>query len=72
MAIASKYLVLFNAGLKTEELEAACSSPHASTENWVFPLGFSKDDSRTVLASIGNGMNPVFCIAQAYMGASEF
>lgn len=68
----SKYLVLFNAALKTEELEAACSSPHVSTKSCWFSLGFSKDGSRTVLVSVGSGLNHVVYLAQAYMGASEF
>ena len=70
MAIASKYLVLFNADLKMEELEAAHSVYMYQLK--IFFLRFSKDGSRTVPACIGNGLNHVFYLAQASMGASEF
>lgn len=38
----SKYLVLFNVGLKTEELEATCSSPCVSTKNLFYLRVFKR------------------------------
>lgn len=63
MAIASKYSVLFNAGLNMEELEATRSRPRVSTKNCFFSLRFSEVGSRTLLSSVGNGLNHVFYLA---------